>query len=128
MPNVLAAKAASKKSAYEAILIDNDVVTEGTASNIWIVKKNKLITHPANTDILKGITRQSIVKIIKKEKLVLSEKKIKKSELFIADEVFLTSSSSFVTPIVKIDNKLINKGRIGKITYNLAKIYNSKFQ
>tara|TARA_B100000427_G_C15429924_1_gene560297 strand:+ start:183 stop:1022 length:840 start_codon:yes stop_codon:yes gene_type:complete len=128
LPNVLAAKAASKKSAYEAILIDNDVVTEGTASNIWIVKKNKLITHPANTDILKGITRQSIVKIIKKEKLVLSEKKIKKSELFIADEVFLTSSSSFVTPIVKIDNKLINKGRIGKITYNLAKIYNSKFQ
>ena len=124
----MAAKAASKKSAYEAILIDNDVVTEGTASNIWIVKKNKLITHPANTDILKGITRQSIVKIIKKEKLVLSEKKIKKSELFIADEVFLTSSSSFVTPIVKIDNKLINKGRIGKITYNLAKIYNSKFQ
>ena len=68
------------------------------------------------------------MKIIKKEKLVLSEKKIKKSELFIADEVFLTSSSSFVTPIVKIDNKLINKGRIGKITYNLAKIYNSKFQ
>ena len=128
LPNVLAAKAASKKSAYEAILIDNGIVTEGTASNIWIVKKNKLITHPANSHILKGITRQSIVKIIKKEKLILFEKKIKKSELFSADEVFLTSSSSFVTPIIKIDNKFINKGKVGKITYNLAKIYIAKFQ
>ena len=47
--------------AYEAILLQNGKVTEGTSSNIWIIKKNNLITHPANTDILKGVTRTSIL-------------------------------------------------------------------
>ena len=123
LANIIAAKAASKKNAYEAILIENGYVTEGTSSNIWIVKKNTLQTHPSNSDILKGITRDSIKNLIKKNKLILIEKKFKKSLLYKADEVFLTSSSSFVTPIIKIDNKLINKGKIGNITYQLAKLY-----
>ena len=123
LANIIAAKAASKKNAYEAILIEDDYVTEGTSSNIWIVKKNILQTHPSNSDILKGITRDSIKNLIQKNRLILIEKKFKKSLLYKADEVFLTSSSSFVTPIIKIDNKLINKGKIGNITYQLAKLY-----
>ena len=124
LPNILAATEASNKSSYEAILIENGYVTEGTASNIWMVKNRILKTHPANSDILRGITRDSIKKLIKKYKLKLIEKKIKKESLYISDEVFLTSSSSFVTPIVKIDNKLINKGKIGNITMELARLYN----
>ncbi|MBI28735.1 MAG: D-alanine aminotransferase [Alphaproteobacteria bacterium MarineAlpha5_Bin11] len=126
LPNIIAAKEAGKQKAYEAILIENGYVTEGTASNIWIVKNNYLITHPSNSDILKGITRDSIIKIIKNNNLKFKQKKFKKELLYNSDEVFLTSSSSMVMPINKIDNKIISNGKIGKITYKLAKLYNLK--
>ena len=127
LANVLAKKEAVRKKAYEAILIDNGKITEATASNVWIVKNNKLITHPSNTDILKGITRETVKKLIKKNKLNLKETSFSKKELYNADEVFITSSSSFVTPIIKIDSKLVNKGKIGKITMQLATLYADLF-
>ncbi len=123
LPNIIAANMAKKKNAYEAILIQNGKVTEGTSSNIWIIKRNNLITHPANSDILKGVTRTSILKIIKKTGLKLKEKQFTHKQLVNADEVFLTSSGSFITPILKIDNKKINNGKIGNITLKLAKMY-----
>ena len=123
LPNIIAANMAKKKNAYEAILIQNGKVTEGTSSNIWIIKRNNLITHPANSDILKGVTRTSLLKIIKKTKLKLVEKQFTHKQLFNADEVFLTSSGSFITPILKIDNKKINNGQIGNITLKLAEMY-----
>ena len=86
-------------------------------------KKNKLITHPANSDILKGVTRTSILKIIKKTSLKLIEKSFSLKQLLNADEVFLTSSGSFITPILKVDNKKINNGKIGNITLKLAEMY-----
>ena len=127
LANVLAKKEAVRKKAYEAILIDNGKITEATASNVWIVKNNKLITHPSNTDILKGITRETVKKLIKKNKLNLKETSFTKKELYNADEVFITSSSSFVTPIIKVDSKLVNKGKIGKITMQLATLYADLF-
>ena len=123
LPNIIAANMAKKKNAYEAILIQNGKVTEGTSSNIWIIKRNNLITHPANSDILKGVTRTSLLKIIKKTKLKLIEKQFTQKQLINADEVFLTSSGSFITPILKIDNKKINSGKIGNITLKLAEMY-----
>ena len=127
LANVLAKKEAVRKKAYEAILIDNGKITEATASNVWIVKNNKLITHPANTDILKGITRETVKKLIKKNKLNLKETSFTKKELYNADEVFITSASSFVTPIIKVDSKLVNKGKIGRITLQLAILYADLF-
>ena len=123
LPNIIAANKAKKLKAYEAILLQNGKVTEGTSSNIWIIKKNNLITHPANTDILKGVTRTSILKIIKKTSLKLVEKSFTHKQLLEADEVFLTSSGSFITPILKIDKKKINNGKIGNITLKLAEMY-----
>ena len=127
LANVLAKKEAVRKKAYEAILIDNGKITEATASNVWIVKNNKLITHPSNTDILKGITRETVKKLIEKNKLNLKETSFTKKELYNADEVFITSASSFVTPIIKVDSKLVNKGKIGKITLQLATLYADLF-
>ena len=123
LPNIIAANKAKQKNAYEAILLQDGKVTEGTSSNIWIIKKNNLITHPANSDILKGVTRTSLLKIIKKTSLKLVEKSFTYKQLLEADEVFLTSSGSFITPILKIDKKKINKGKIGNITLKLAKMY-----
>ena len=123
LPNIIAANKAKKMRAYEAILIQNGKVTEGTSSNIWIIKKNNLTTHPTNSDILKGVTRTSLLKIIKKTQLKLIEKKFTYKQLLNADEVFLTSSGSFITPIVKVDKKKINNGEIGNITLKLAQMY-----
>ena len=125
LPNIIAANKAKQKNAYEAILLQDGKVTEGTSSNIWIIKKNNLITHPANSDILKGVTRTSLLKIIKKTSLKLVEKTFTHKQLLEADEVFLTSSGSFITPILKIDKKKINKGKIGNITLKLAKMYST---
>ena len=125
--NVLAKKEAVRKNAYEAILIEKGKITEATASNVWIVKNTKLITHPANTDILKGITRESIKRIIKTNKLQLNEKSFSIKQLYNADEVFITSSTNLVTPITKIDSKIINKGKIGNISLQLAKLYANFF-
>jgi len=127
LANVLAKKEAVRKNAYEAILIDKGKITEATASNVWIVKNNKLITHPTNTDILKGITRETIKRIIKTNKLQLNEKSFTVKQLYNADEVFITSSTNFVTPITKIDSIIINKGKIGNISLQLAKLYKSLF-
>ena len=123
LPNIIAANMAKKKKAYEAILIQNGKVTEGTSSNIWIIKKNKLITHPANSNILKGVTRTSLLKIINKTSLKLVQQSFTHRELLNADEVFLTSSGSFITPILKIDKTKINNGKIGNITLKLAEMY-----
>jgi len=123
LPNIIAANKAKKMKAYEAILLQNGKVTEGTSSNIWIIKNNNLITHPANTDILKGVTRTSILNIIKKTSLKLVEKSFTHKQLLDADEVFLSSSGSFITPILKIDKKKINNGKIGNITLKLAEMY-----
>ena len=127
LANVLAKKEAVRKKAFEAILIDRGKITEATASNVWIVKNNKLITHPSNTDILKGVTRETLKKIIKINKLNLKEKSFNLKELYNAEEVFITSSGNFVTPIIEIDTKKINKGKIGKISLQLAKLYASLF-
>ena len=127
LANVLAKNEAVRKNAYEAILIDKGKITEATASNVWIVKNNKLFTHPTNTDILKGVTRESIKRIIKTNKLQLNEKSFTIKQLYNADEVFITSSTNLVTPIIKIDSKIINKGKIGNISLQLASLYANFF-
>jgi len=120
LANIIAATEASKKGAYETILIKGKKVTEAAHSNVWIVKENKIITHPANKEILKGVTRTVLVNIIRSMRFKLIEKEFSTKELFKADEVFITSSSSFVTPITQIDNIKINNNKIGKITKSLA--------
>ena len=127
LANVLAKNEAVRKNAYEAILIDKGKITEATASNVWIVKNKKLFTHPTNTDILKGVTRESIKRIIKTNKLQLNEKSFTIKQLYNADEVFITSSTNLVTPIIKIDSKIINKGKIGNISLQLASLYANFF-
>ena len=127
LPNILAENLARKRKAYTAILIKNNKITEGVSSNIWIVKKNKILTHPSNNDILKGVTRTRLKLIIDKFKLKLIENSFTKKQLYNADEVFLTSSGNFITPITKIDSQLINKGKIGEITLKLSKLYLQSF-
>ena len=120
LANIIAATEASKKGAYETILVKGKKITEAAHSNVWIVKGNKIITHPANKEILKGVTRTVLIKLIHSLGLKLMEKEFTLKELYKSDEVFITSSGSLVTPITQIDSIKINNKKIGKITKALA--------
>jgi len=120
LANILAATEASKKGAYESIFFKGKKITEATHSNVWIIKNDKIITHPANREILKGVTRTVLINIIKTKGLKLIEKKFSLNELFKSDEIFITSSGSLVTPIIQVNRIKINKGKIGPITKSLA--------
>ena len=120
LANVIAATEASKRGAYETILVKGKKVTEASHSNVWIIKGNKITTHPANKEILKGVTRTVLINIIHSLDLKLIEKKFSLKELYNSDEVFITSSGSLVTPIIQIDSIKINNKKIGKITKVLA--------
>jgi len=128
LPNILAEHEAHKKNAYTAILLKKNKITEGCHSNIWIIKNKKIYTHPSNTDILKGVTKKRLIYIIEEFGLELIEKSFTLKKLLNSDEVFLTSASSFVTPIIKVDSKLINKGKIGNITLRLSQLYYRSFR
>ena len=95
--------------------IDSDgYITEGSSSNAWILVKDKLITTPASTSILKGITRTSLINALKKKRIKLIEKRFNKKEISNADEAFITSATQFVMPVVKVDNIKIGNGKVGK--------------
>ena len=120
LANILAATEASKQGAYETILTKGKKVTEAAHSNVWIVKGTKIITHPANKEILKGVTRTVLKNIIRSLNLELIEKEFSIKELLKSEEVFITSSGSLVTPITHVDKIKINNGKIGAITKSLA--------
>ena len=120
LANILAATEASKQGAYETILFKGKKVTEAAHSNVWIVRGKKIITHPANKEILKGVTRTVLKKIINSLNLKLIEREFSIKELMKAEEIFITSSGSLVTPITQVDKIKINKGKIGTITKSLA--------
>lgn len=131
IPNAIARANACALGAFEAILIDKSgKVTEGTVSNVFIVKKNVLYTPKNN--ILFGVTRQKVIELAKKFnltelgknfekglKLKIIESDFKKNLLYSADECFITSTTMQIMPIVKIDGKKIGIGKVGKITKKL---------
>ncbi|MFL2830077.1 MAG: aminotransferase class IV [Candidatus Puniceispirillales bacterium] len=129
LPNVLAKTKANNKGAFEGIFVDSEgYVTEGSSSNIWIINNdNEIITRLLDGQILSGITRKSIVKFADLNNFIVKEKKFKKEELYESQEVFLTSASSFVTPIIEIDNVKINNGEAGPISVGLRKLYFKNF-
>jgi D-alanine transaminase len=130
LPNVLAKTLANKNNAFESIFIDNEgFVTEGSSSNIWVLnKENQLITRNLDGKILSGITRNSISLFAKKNNITVVEKKFTQIELYNAKEVFLTSASSFIMPIVQIDDQNINQGLVGNISLELRKLYFDNFK
>ncbi len=126
LPNVLSKQLAVEKNAFESWLIDNGNITEGSASNAWIIKSsNTIITHPANTKILKGVTRDTIIKILKKNNFNVIEKPFNLIEAKNAKEAFLTSSTLSVLPVVKIDNYNISNGKPGDVTNKIMYLYNN---
>ena len=101
----------NRRKAFEIIYVKNGEALEASTSNIFIFKKNVLIT--SKDKILFGITRNLIIKLAK-NLFRIEERKISEKELFNASEVFLTATNKNIVPVVKIDDKKINNGKVGK--------------
>jgi branched-chain amino acid aminotransferase len=112
----------------EAIALDaSGHVSEGTVANLFIVRDGRLITPDMATDILEGITRNSIIEIANELGIEHEQRTIDRTELYIADEAFMCGSSANVTPILSIDKRKVGNGKIGKITKMISDEY-SKIQ
>ncbi|MDI3548647.1 MAG: D-alanine transaminase [Halanaerobiales bacterium] len=123
LPNVLAKKKAKRAGAFEAIMVRDGFITEGTSSNLFIVRDERIITPPATNYILNGITRRVILEEAAKLGFTVLEESISLGELFEADEVFLTGTTTEVMPVVEIDGGVIKDGKPGKITGKLFDHY-----
>ncbi len=121
---VLAKQEAADHECQEAWLVDDKgFITEGSSSTAWILKKNVLYTTPLSNSILNGITRQSLIKGLKKNKLRLVEKKFNFKDIKDANEAFITSATQYVMPVVKVDNIRIGNGKIGKYAHIFKNAY-----
>ena len=108
----------------EAIMLNSSgKVAEGSAENIFIIKNGRIKTPPLNADILNGITRDSVIRLIKANGIKLTEKNITVKELLKADEVFMTGTAAEVKSVTKINKITIGNGKIGKITKTLQKSF-----
>ena len=123
--SALAKTEAFEKGFDEAIfLTQKGHVCEGSGENIFLVIDGKLVTPPASDDILIGITRDTIMKLAKKEfGIDTVERSIYPKELFTADECFMTGTAAHVTPITEIDHRKVGKGSIGTTTKKLQAMY-----
>ncbi|OUR76966.1 D-amino-acid transaminase [Alphaproteobacteria bacterium 46_93_T64] len=125
LPNILAKQEAVENGAYEAFQVDADgFVTEGTSTNAWIVDQDgTLITRAASNSILSGITRADLLELLESNNIKVELRSFSVDELHTAREVFLTSSSSYVQPVVEVDGKVIGNGKPGSISNNLREIF-----
>lgn len=105
----------------EAIAIDDHGhVTEGTVANLFIVRGGKLITPDPATDILEGITRDTVLQLAAELGIPAVERSIDRSELYIADEIMMCGSSARVLPILSVDKRQVGNGQPGSLTKKIA--------
>jgi D-alanine transaminase len=125
LPNCLAQQQAKEAGCYEAWQVDRDgYVTEGTMSNAWIISaKGELVTRSADGNvILNGITRLAVLDVAKAAKVKLVQRPFTVAEAKKAREAFLTSTTSFVKPVVEVDGRKVGDGEPGPITRQLGKL------
>ena len=123
--NSILAKIEALQNGYdEAILLTKDsFVSEGSGENIFLVRRGKLITPPPSDDILEGITRDAIMILCKDMGYEVIERRISRTELYAADELFFTGTAGEVAPITSVDKIVIGDGNIGEITQALKEAY-----
>jgi D-alanine transaminase len=136
--NILAKQEAANHGCFEAIQYRSNIVTEGSSSNVFVVKNGELWTHPATNLILNGITRRVILDICKKQQIQVIEKPFTIAELLEADEIFISSTTSEIMPIVHLakntktdillDEKRIGEGQPGKLTRKLQKLFEQEIE
>lgn len=121
LPNALARQRAKERGAKEAWFVDKDgYVTEGAASNAWIItRENTLLTRPAESGILRGVTRTTLLDLARRDNLLVSERPFTLAEAKAAREAFVTAATALIMPVVRIDDTVIGDGKPGALTARL---------
>lgn len=120
LANVLAREEAKSAGVFEAILVKDGKVTEGSVSNVMAVRNGVVATAPEGPRILSGVTRTVVLGLAKKAGIPVEERFLFLDELYRADEIFLTGTTVEVLGVVRVDGRTIGSGRPGAITARLA--------
>ena len=121
--NVMLKQQAAEAGVEDAILIKDERVTEGTASNVFVVKDGVLITPPTGRQLLPGITRDLVIEIAENNAIVVEQREIKEAELYSADEIWMTSSTREIAPVIKLNNKPVGAGVAGSVWKRMMDLY-----
>ncbi len=116
LPNLLAKQEANQAGAFEAILIKDGLVTEGTSSNVVLVKGGALLTPPLSDQLLAGVTRKAVLELAKSNGIVVEERTVREEELEQADELFLIGTTIEVLPVSTLNGKCVGVKAPGERT------------
>ncbi len=119
LPNVLAQQAAAEAGVADALLVRDGVALEGAHNNFFAVVGDTVVTHPASTVILHGITRGFVLDLARSLGLAVEERAIQIEELARADEAFFTGTTTEIRPTVRIDGRAVGSGAVGPVTRRL---------
>ena len=124
LAQVLAKQAAAEAGVYEAWMVEDGHVTEGSSSTAFIITNDgRIVTRPLSNAVLPGITRQSVMRLAQESGLKIEERLFTVEEAHAAAEAFLTSASSFVMPVVRIDGRPVGTGKPGALARRLRQLY-----
>lgn len=124
LPASLAKEHAKQQGADDAIFVKDGIVTEGSSSNCFIVNQyNQLQTRGLTHEILPGITRKAVISLAQEQGIEIIEKAFSLEEMLTAKEVFMTSATTLVCPVIKINHQVIGDGKPGSIAIRLREIY-----
>jgi D-alanine transaminase len=124
LPNILANEAAHAADTFEAILVRDGAITEGSHSNVWGVRDGRLLTYPACNYILAGMTRARVFELARELGIHAAEDVIYAHELHDLDELFLTGTTTEIMPVVRVDGRDIVDAEPGPITRTLIRAFN----
>ncbi|MBS0159279.1 MAG: D-amino-acid transaminase [Nitrospira sp.] len=121
LANVLARQRAKEAGVFEAILLRDGAVTEGSVSNVMVVQNGTILTAPEGPRILSGVTRAKVLELAKKEGIPVAETVVRREDLLGASEVFLTGTTVEVLPVVRVDGQAIGPAVPGPMTQLLSR-------
>ena len=123
LPNVMLRQAAEDASASEAILVRDNQVTEGSASNVFIVSGQRLLTPPTGAFLLPGITRDLVLELALANGIDAAEQAIDEDDLRAADEIWITSSTREIVPVIRLDDQPVGSGAAGPLWARMIDSY-----
>jgi D-alanine transaminase len=124
LAQVLAKQAAAEAGVGEAWMVEDGKVTEGASSTAFVITRDRrIVTRPLSNAVLPGITRQAVIRLAAENGLTVEERLFSLEEAHEAAEAFITSASSFVMPVVRIDDRPVGDGRPGPLTRRLRALY-----
>lgn len=129
LPNLLAKTNSTKKGFGEGLFVrkDTKVVTEGSASNFFMIKDGILYTHPSDNWVLNGIVRQEVIRLAQTLNIPVVEKTFGIADVLQAEECFFTSTSIEVMPVTQLETNKIGNGEVGEITKQLQEAFQQTF-